>query len=120
MGVVLFPRHLTAQKREQSISHIQTFRDYFHYHIKAAKVSFISYLQAVSSNPTNTTPRLTCTPVCVAVLPTSSRSSTEPSPSRRKRKRRLQAEDLSGYRHSCRYINSRWRVKRRCDEVLGG
>ncbi|RPA73030.1 ARP2/3 actin-organizing complex subunit Arc34 [Ascobolus immersus RN42] len=34
---VLFPRHLTAQKREQSISHIQTFRDYFHYHIKAAK-----------------------------------------------------------------------------------
>lgn len=22
------------------ISHIQTFRDYFHYHIKASKVSF--------------------------------------------------------------------------------
>lgn len=36
--VVLFPRHLTPQKREISISHIQTFRDYFHYHIKAAKV----------------------------------------------------------------------------------
>lgn len=36
---VLFPRHLTAQRREESISHIQTFRDYFHYHIKAAKVS---------------------------------------------------------------------------------
>ncbi|KAI5776616.1 Arp2/3 complex, 34 kd subunit p34-Arc-domain-containing protein [Geopyxis carbonaria] len=34
---VLFPRHLTAQRREESISHIQTFRDYFHYHIKAAK-----------------------------------------------------------------------------------
>ncbi|MCJ1440519.1 MAG: ARP2/3 actin-organizing complex subunit Arc34 [Stictis urceolatum] len=34
---VLFPRHLTRQKREDSISHIQTFRDYFHYHIKASK-----------------------------------------------------------------------------------
>jgi actin related protein 2/3 complex subunit 2 len=34
---VLFPRHLTAQKRDASISHIQTFRDYFHYHIKASK-----------------------------------------------------------------------------------
>ncbi|MCJ1420058.1 ARP2/3 actin-organizing complex subunit Arc34 [Xylographa parallela] len=34
---VLFGRHLTAQRREESISHIQTFRDYFHYHIKASK-----------------------------------------------------------------------------------
>lgn len=34
---VLFPRHLTVQRREESISHIQTFRDYFHYHIKASK-----------------------------------------------------------------------------------
>lgn len=35
---VLFPRHLTAQRRYENISHIQTFRDYFHYHIKASKV----------------------------------------------------------------------------------
>jgi hypothetical protein len=35
---VLFPRHLTKQRREEVISHIQTFRDYFHYHIKASKV----------------------------------------------------------------------------------
>lgn len=35
---VLFPRHLTPQRRYDSISHIQTFRDYFHYHIKASKV----------------------------------------------------------------------------------
>ena len=35
--VVLFPRHLTPQRREEVISHIQTFRDYFHYHIKASK-----------------------------------------------------------------------------------
>jgi actin related protein 2/3 complex subunit 2 len=34
---VLDPRHLTAQNRQSSISHIQTFRDYFHYHIKASK-----------------------------------------------------------------------------------
>jgi actin related protein 2/3 complex subunit 2 len=35
---VLFPRHLTRQRRDDVISHIQTFRDYFHYHIKASKV----------------------------------------------------------------------------------
>jgi hypothetical protein len=34
---VLFPRHLTLQRRAEVISHIQTFRDYFHYHIKASK-----------------------------------------------------------------------------------
>ncbi len=34
---VFFPRHLTPQRREEVISHIQTFRDYFHYHIKASK-----------------------------------------------------------------------------------
>lgn len=37
-SVVLFPRHLTPQRRQETISHIQTFRDYFHYHIKASKV----------------------------------------------------------------------------------
>lgn len=36
--IVLFPRHLTPQRRDDVISHIQTFRDYFHYHIKASKV----------------------------------------------------------------------------------
>ncbi|KAI9825767.1 MAG: hypothetical protein M1826_006869 [Phylliscum demangeonii] len=35
---VLFPLHLTPQRREEVVSHIQTFRDYFHYHIKASKV----------------------------------------------------------------------------------
>ncbi|KKP02098.1 ARP2/3 complex 34 kDa subunit [Trichoderma harzianum] len=34
---VLFPRHLTPQKMASVISHIQTFRDNFHYHIKASK-----------------------------------------------------------------------------------
>ncbi|OAA42589.1 ARP2/3 complex 34 kDa subunit [Metarhizium rileyi] len=36
-GAVLFPRHLTPQRMPIVISHIQTFRDYFHYHIKASK-----------------------------------------------------------------------------------
>lgn len=36
--IVLFPMHLTPQRRQETISHIQTFRDYFHYHIKASKV----------------------------------------------------------------------------------
>ncbi|KAM0375510.1 hypothetical protein ACHAPY_008007 [Fusarium culmorum] len=35
--IVLFPRHLTPQRMTDVISHIQTFRDYFHYHIKASK-----------------------------------------------------------------------------------
>lgn len=36
---VLFPRHLTrGDRRENCISHIQFFRNYFHYHIKCAKV----------------------------------------------------------------------------------
>jgi actin related protein 2/3 complex subunit 2 len=39
---VLFPRHLQRQRREDVISHIQTFRDYFHYHIKASKVRNLS------------------------------------------------------------------------------
>jgi actin related protein 2/3 complex subunit 2 len=34
---VLFPRHLKRERREENISHIQIFRDYFHYHIKASK-----------------------------------------------------------------------------------
>lgn len=28
---------MTPQRMEDVISHIQTFRDYFHYHIKASK-----------------------------------------------------------------------------------
>jgi actin related protein 2/3 complex subunit 2 len=41
---VLFPRHLTRQRRDEVISHIQTFRDYFHYHIKASKVDLASFI----------------------------------------------------------------------------
>ncbi|ODV95911.1 hypothetical protein PACTADRAFT_49346 [Pachysolen tannophilus NRRL Y-2460] len=34
---VLFPRHLTQAARWNTITHIQLFRSYFHYHIKIAK-----------------------------------------------------------------------------------
>ncbi|KAL9484726.1 hypothetical protein ACSS6W_003515 [Trichoderma asperelloides] len=55
---VLFPRHLTPQRMAAVISHIQTFRDNFHYHIKASKAYIHSrmrkrtadFLQAWSLN----------------------------------------------------------------------
>ncbi|ODV89956.1 hypothetical protein CANCADRAFT_26628 [Tortispora caseinolytica NRRL Y-17796] len=34
---VLFPRHMTAMRRENCISHVQMFRDFFLYHIKCSK-----------------------------------------------------------------------------------
>lgn len=34
---ILFPRHLTRQKADNTISQIQLFRNYFHYHIKCSK-----------------------------------------------------------------------------------
>lgn len=34
---ILFPAHLSKQRRAKCISHIQTMRDYFHYHIKCSK-----------------------------------------------------------------------------------
>ena len=34
---VLFPRHFTPANAADTISHIQLFRDYLHYHIKCSK-----------------------------------------------------------------------------------
>jgi actin related protein 2/3 complex subunit 2 len=34
---VLFPRHFSALTAEETISRIQLFRDYLHYHIKCSK-----------------------------------------------------------------------------------
>ncbi|KGG52892.1 hypothetical protein DI09_128p70 [Mitosporidium daphniae] len=40
ISIVLFPRHYTSgERRENALSLIQTFRNYFHYHIKALKAS---------------------------------------------------------------------------------
>jgi len=36
---VLAPRHVTQQRSQHCITHLQSFREYFHDHIKAAKVS---------------------------------------------------------------------------------
>lgn len=55
------------------ISHIQTFRDYFHYHIKASKVSLIHLLVKRMTDLING--RRTSTLVCDGELPTSSKVS---------------------------------------------
>ncbi|KCV69707.1 hypothetical protein, variant [Fonticula alba] len=43
---VLFPRHYDAVKRQNTISLIQTFRDYLHYHIKCSKAYMHSRMRA--------------------------------------------------------------------------
>ncbi|ODV63537.1 Arc35p [Ascoidea rubescens DSM 1968] len=43
---VLFPRHLTSQKRDNTISQIQLFRTYFHYHIKCSKAFMHSRMRS--------------------------------------------------------------------------
>lgn len=53
------------------ISHIQTFRDYFHYHIKASKVRLIQLLVERMSGLING--RRISTLVCDGELPTSSK-----------------------------------------------
>ncbi|KAJ6105519.1 Actin-related protein 2/3 complex subunit 2 [Penicillium capsulatum] len=50
---VLFPRHLTPQRRYDNISHIQTFRDYFHYHIKASKAYIHTRMLLNRARPEN-------------------------------------------------------------------
>ena len=63
---MLFPRHLARQRRDEVISHIQTFRDYFHYHIKASKAYIHSrmrrrtadFLQGAHPNPPSPSLRL--------------------------------------------------------------
>lgn len=43
---VLFPRHYGKDSREKTISLIQTFRDYLHYHIKCSKAFMHSRMRA--------------------------------------------------------------------------
>ena len=72
-NTVLFPRHLTPQRRYENISHIQIFRDYFHYHIKASKVP--SHAIGTSVGLFTYFHRHTSTPVCARGQPTSSKVS---------------------------------------------
>ena len=43
---VLFPRHFAKENREKTISLVQTFRDYLHYHIKCSKAFMHSRMRA--------------------------------------------------------------------------
>lgn len=43
---VLFPRHFAENRRFETISLIQTFRDYLHYHIKCSKAYMHSRMRA--------------------------------------------------------------------------
>jgi len=43
---VLFPRHFSKDSKENTISLIQTFRDYLHYHIKCSKAYMHSRMRA--------------------------------------------------------------------------
>ena len=69
----MFPRHLTPQRMPDVISHIQTFRDYFHYHIKASKAYIHSRMRKRTADFLQGTVRriasehvrvLTCRPKC--------------------------------------------------------
>lgn len=73
--LVLFPRHLTPQRMPDVISHIQTFRDYFHYHIKASKVRKGPTRSLMWRNSSLMNGRRISTRVCDGELQTSSRVS---------------------------------------------
>jgi hypothetical protein len=96
-SIVLFPRHLQAARRDEVISHIQTFRDYFHYHIKASKAFIHSrmrkrtadFLQGMSNIDV---PRMD-QPL------TTLQSSGEQGLRRRRRSARQLVDVHSGYRH---------------------
>jgi hypothetical protein len=98
-SIVLFPRHLQAARRDEVISHIQTFRDYFHYHIKASKAFIHSrmrkrtadFLQGMSSIDVPRMDQLLIT----------LQSSGEQGPRRRRRSARQLVDVHSGYRHKC-------------------
>jgi len=47
---VLFPRHTTGEKRDNTIDLIHVFRDYLHYHIKCSKAYIFSRMRAKTSD----------------------------------------------------------------------
>lgn len=47
---VLFPRHTSADKRDNSIDLIHLFRDYLHYHLKCSKAYIHSRMRAKTSD----------------------------------------------------------------------
>ena len=77
---VLFPRHFSPQTREETISRIQLFRDYLHYHIKCSKAymhsrmrhrasEFLKILNRARPEPVGEKERKTITYVPTPVKP---------------------------------------------------
>ena len=87
---VLFPRHFQhPDVRATTISHIQLFRDYLHYHSTFCVGPWLTQSNA---------PRHTCTAACARASPSSSRCSTAPSRSMRTRSARRLAAARSAAR----------------------
>lgn len=100
--IVLFPRHLTPQRMTDVISHIQTFRDYFHYHIKASKAYIHSRMRKRTADflqgkyhLLNQCNRRSNSAQCCAV----------PGPRTRRRRERLPAAELSRYKETRFWCN---------------
>jgi actin related protein 2/3 complex subunit 2 len=88
---VLFPRHLTPQRMPDVISHIQTFRDYFHYHIKASKAYIHSRMRKRTADFLQGMAGYPGPPVCLAFTNMKVQFCEEPGRTTRRRKERRQA-----------------------------
>lgn len=97
LHAVLFPRHLTAARREDVISHIETFRDYFHYHIKAAKAYINTRMRRRTADFLQGKHFLLWTCASNANFPFQSCAERDPRP--RRRSVRLLVEEHSEYKH---------------------
>ena len=98
IAAVLFPEHFSKNKnRADVISHIQTFRDYFHYHIKASKVTPLAKPSLSSSTNRH---RHSYTPECAGEQQTFSRFFVVLAQKMRRRSVRLPADVLSRSRDS--------------------
>ena len=95
--VVLFPRHLQAARRDEVISHIQTFRDYFHYHIKASKAFIHSRMRKRTADFLQGTSSIDVPRIDQPL--TTLQSSGEQGLRRRRRSARQLVDVHSGYRH---------------------
>jgi actin related protein 2/3 complex subunit 2 len=96
-GSVLFPRHLTAARRAEVISHIQTFRDYFHYHIKASKAFIHSRMRKRTADFLQG--MLTIVALVIGHMLTTLQFCEERGPSRKRRSARLPVDEHSGSKH---------------------
>ena len=95
---VLFPRHFqNPTVRAATISRIQLFRDYLHYHSESKwdGRNAQHLIPLFSPCPQSSAQRRTCKAVCVTGSPSSSRCSIGQSQSRQRRRERRRAGDRS-------------------------